>query len=363
MTHLIEDYADIFSRHKHHLGTFTGWKVKAEVDPSINCRQAPRNRVLPSSCKQDLYKYKDAGLFSDSTGLADKYCANITLVLRNQIKEIKKSTKADKYIQRKTTNKVSVEETRPLEPEKKDGQTSRNLYRMTIDFRDLHRATLNEKTCHLPSIQSIESSFHNSYVSTLDLSNCYPSILIHENSRNYFNFYMENEIWNHSRVAQGWCGSLTACQKAVSWTVRDEVLKKFVISKALTTEQFPFDSFRLFLKGFVDDLAVHSAKSFKNAAELHILCIEAVFYAIRAGGWLLKLEVSTFMNPRFVFLGLQWDMDEAASTVQNDRVKAIVFLAQCRNWLVDYFSSFIPLMKRIAMPLYYIVRTGKFTSV
>ena len=368
MTHLIEDYADIFSRHKHHLGTFKGWKVKAEVDPSINCRQAPRNRVLPSSCKQDLYKYKDAGLFSDSTGLADKYCANITLVLRNQIKEIKKSTKADKYIQRKSPNKVSVEETRPLEPEKKDSQSSRNLYRMTIDFRDLNRATLNEKTCQLPSIQSIESSFHDSYVSTLDLSNCYPSILIDENSRNYFNFYMENEIWNHSRVAQGWCGSLTACQKAVSWTFRDEVLQKFVISKALTTEQFPFDSFRLFLKGFVDDLAVHSAKSHKNAEELHILCIEAVFYAVRAGGWLLKLEVSTFMNPRFVFLGLQWDMDEAASTVQNDRVKAILDHRVPRSMpelasrlaTINYFSSFIPLMKRIAMPLYYIVRTGKF---
>jgi hypothetical protein len=179
---------------------------------------------------------------------------------------------------------------------------------------------------------------------------------------------MENEIWNHSRVAQGWCGSLTACQKAVSWTFRDEVLQKFVVSKALTTEQFPFDSFRLFLKGFVDDLAVHSAKSHKNAEELHILCIEAVFYAVRAGGWLLKLEVSTFMNPRFVFLGLQWDMDEAASTVQNDRVKAILDHRVPRSMpelasrlaTINYFSSFIPLMKRIAMPLYYIVRTGKF---
>ena len=127
MKGLIESYSDIFSRHKHHLGTFTGWKIQVEVDPSINCRQAPRNHVLPMSCKQDLLKYKQSGLFNDLTGLADKYCANITLVLRNQTKEIKKSSKADKYVQKKSPTKVTVEETRPLAPEAKQGETSRSL--------------------------------------------------------------------------------------------------------------------------------------------------------------------------------------------------------------------------------------------
>ena len=158
-TKLFDSYSDIFSRHKHHLGTFTGWQIQVEVDPSINCRQPPRNRVLPLSCKQDLLKYKQSGLFNDSTGLTDKYCANITLVLRNQTKEIKRATKADKYVMKKSPSKVTVEETRPLEPEPKEGETPRSLYRMTIDFRNLNKATKNEKTCQLPSVLSIENSF------------------------------------------------------------------------------------------------------------------------------------------------------------------------------------------------------------
>ena len=85
-------HKNLFSRSKHHLGKFTGVQAVANIDKNskINCRQAPRNNVLPPSCKQDLMKYKSSGLFEISTGLADHYCANITLVLRNQIKEQRK---------------------------------------------------------------------------------------------------------------------------------------------------------------------------------------------------------------------------------------------------------------------------------
>ena len=74
------------------------------------------------------------------------------------------------------------------------------------------------------------------------------------------------------------------------------------------------------------------------------------------------------MNDEFVFLGLFWNLKESASTVQNDRVTAILQHRVPRSMpelasrlaTTSYFSSFIPLLKRIAMPLYYIVRTGIF---
>ena len=59
--------------------------------------------------------------------------------------------------------------------------------------------------------------------------------------------------------------------------------------------------------------------SIKNAATVY-----AVFYALHHTGWLVKLEVFTFMNPRFVFLGLCWDLNDKSSKVQNDRVSSIV---------------------------------------
>ena len=131
-----------------------------------------------------------SGLFAHSTGLADDYCANITLVLRNQSKEGKDTTKATKYIQKqalksqKQASKSQNSKTETgLKPETKtqfktetiDNATpdsQRSLYRMTLDYRLLNKKTLNEKTSQLPSIQSIEAKFFNSYVTpTSSLTN------------------------------------------------------------------------------------------------------------------------------------------------------------------------------------------------
>ena len=157
-------------------------------------------------------KYKDSRLFANSTGLADAYCSNLTLVLRNQVKEQRDNTKAGKNIQ-KHSQKTSKTQTQPLSEGTPDSQ--RSLYRMTIDFRAINQVTLNEKTSQLPSLQSIEANLHNALVSTIDLSNCYPSIEIEENSRNFFNFYVEHEVWHHARLPQGWSASLAIAQRAV----------------------------------------------------------------------------------------------------------------------------------------------------
>ena len=125
---------------------------------------APRNRILPESCKQDLLKYKDSGLFANSTGLADAYCSNLTLVLRNQVKEQRDNTKAGKNIQ-KHSQKTSKTQTQPLSEGTPDSQ--RSLYRMTINFRAINQVTLNEKTSQLPSLQSIEANFHNPWSALL----------------------------------------------------------------------------------------------------------------------------------------------------------------------------------------------------
>ena len=112
-------------------------------------------------------------------------------------------------------------------------------------------------------------------------------------------------------------------QRGVLWTFRDSTLADFISSRGLTPEKFPFTSYRQFLQGFVDDLSIFSAKSIPNAEEVHCLAIEAVFYALQKAGWLVKLEVLTFMNPKIVFLGLFWNLDEESSIVQNDQFARI----------------------------------------
>jgi hypothetical protein len=215
--------------------------VQIDCDNKVKCRQAPRNRVLPASCKQDLLKYNQSGLFATSSGLANHYCANLTLVLRNQVKEQRSNTKADKNIQKhanKSQPKPSKLETQPFDIDSTP-DAQRSLYRMTKDFRSINAVTTNEKTFQLPSIQSIEANFHNAFVSIIDLSNCYPSIEIEESSRNFFNFYVKHEVWHHARLPQGWSASLAIAQRAVLWTFRDAALQEFVTNRGLTPAQFP----------------------------------------------------------------------------------------------------------------------------
>ena len=60
--------------------TLCGFKAVAHIDSKskVNCRQPPRNHVLPPSGKSDLLKYKKSGLFEHSTGGSDNYCSNLT---------------------------------------------------------------------------------------------------------------------------------------------------------------------------------------------------------------------------------------------------------------------------------------------
>ena len=80
---IFSKHSGLFSRSKHHLGKFVGFQAEAHIDETskIDCKQTQRNRVLPPSCKQDLFKYKQSGLFADSTGKTDYYCSNLTFVL------------------------------------------------------------------------------------------------------------------------------------------------------------------------------------------------------------------------------------------------------------------------------------------
>ena len=125
---------------------------------------------------------------------------------------------------------------------------------MTVDFRALNRVSKNEKTTQLPSIQAIEHNLQGCNVSSFDLTNMYPSIVLEESSRNYFNFYVEDKIFRHARLAQGWAPALSIAQQAMQYTFWDEALLSFKKDNNLCDELFPYNSFSQFLQNFVDDI-------------------------------------------------------------------------------------------------------------
>ena len=198
--------------------------------------------MIPESAYLDLMKYKQSVVFCDSVSGADRYLANITLTRRPSARELKFSTKADKYLSRlsdKASNSKK-DDNNPVPP----SQVERQLYRITLDYRDLNRATLNDTTISLPTLQSIESNFEGSIVTTLDLFNCFYSIELDEESKQYFNFFMQNEIWTHNVLAQGWSGSPKISRDAVDQTFSVKMLTKFLALKKI--KDFPFTHYGQF---------------------------------------------------------------------------------------------------------------------
>ena len=142
--------------------------------------------------------------------------------------------------------KKNVHDTLPID----DPSLIHATYRMTIDFRHLNRVMLNDHSTQLPSVQSIEVNFADSLVSTLGIANMFPSILLHESSRDYFNFYFENEILRYARLPQGWAPSLAIAQRAMIVTFSNNILQDFIMENNIDKQLFPYTHYHQFLLSF-----------------------------------------------------------------------------------------------------------------
>ena len=193
-------------------------------------------------------------------GGVDKYACNITLTRRPAAKEMKFATRADKNIARlkEKSQSASTKQTHNKDP--KDKQEDSVLYRLTIDMRTLNSATRNDTTIVLPTIESIERDFHGCNVTTLDLSNMFYNIKVNDNSTQFFNFYVEESVWSHSSLPQGWCASPKFARDAMIITFAPEVMKDFATENNLSAEDFPFRDYDQILKQFVDDLAIFTKR-------------------------------------------------------------------------------------------------------
>ena len=172
-------YKDIGSRGKHHVGTFPHWEADAQINESMNCFQKCRSHDLPDLAWEDLQLYKANNVFSIADEGIDQFTANITLTKRPATKEQNFSTKADK-----TADKIKRKNREKSADQPKE-TAQRQLYRLSIDFRSVNKATLNDCTISLPTLQSIENSFQDCHISTFDISNCFYHLKLNQRSEEF----------------------------------------------------------------------------------------------------------------------------------------------------------------------------------
>ena len=368
-------YPKLYSQHKHHIGKFTAFSAQAIIDPTVSCFQRQRGKFLPQSAKDDLNLYFENGVFKQAIEGVDKYVCNITLTRRPQAKEERCQTRADKNIVKQREKEEQKNKRKPSQDYSSNLAEERTLYRLTIDMRQINLSTRNDTTLVLPSIQTIERSFHNSHISTYDLSNMFYGITLKEDSTQFFNFYVEDTIWGHERLPQGWTASPKFGKDAMVKTFSPETLQEWRQKNNISIVDFPPNDYSAFLVTFVDDLANHTPRklpaSYKGkltAIEYHMMAMDATFYALHKHGWLISLRKSTILSDTFIFLGSTWNMKDESVGINNDRLQSILSWREPRSVpetssrlsSLLYYENHALYLKRIAYPLIRMVKSGTF---
>ena len=114
-------------------------------------------------------------------------------------------------------------------------------YSATFDFKSLNEIITDVGKLSLPTISEVEMSVRNCLVSTMDLKNQFFSIEIEPEDRPKTNFYCQNEVWQHKRLAQGLAISPYIAARAMHMTFSEEVLSDFLNKHNIV--DFPFKQF------------------------------------------------------------------------------------------------------------------------
>ena len=341
---LIDEYHEAFAKHKYDIGKFEGFTAQISVREGSSAFQRPRKMKNQdvTNIQNTMDSLIKAGVFSKANDGMQTWAANINLVDKPE-PHIFSFGKADKEI-----NKAKG--------------ILGNKARATIDFRNLNDCLIEDPRIELPSLEDLQNKVRNCFCSSFDLNQMFFGIALSEESKKYTNFWYNGELYRHEVLAMGLKLSPYVGQKAVLWTFSDSVLKDFLNTKgwSINSTEFPFSSWSQCLIFYQDDLAAFSSKNFENAETVHKNLIEAIFWALRRAGWKLSKKKSVLIAKKFKFLGVEFSTEENYSTMVEKRIQGISEWRSPRSIpetlsrlaVTTYFSSYIPLLKKITSPLH-----------
>ena len=119
-------------------------------------------------------------------------------------------------------------------------------------------------------------------------------------------------------------------------------------------------------KFYPNDICIFAKQNLKQPKETHLLCLKAVFFALKKANLVISLEKSSIFSKKFIFLGATWNMEDQSSVMNNDRLQSILKLrsprsiAKCASRLstINYYQNYIPYLKRISLCLWSMIKSG-----
>ena len=361
LNNVLDKYQNIYSTSKFQIGDFSGFRASINVKEDATAVQRERriSAHYSEGVRTTMEELTQSGVFALSEEGQNIYCCNLNVVPKPASKsDVRSSSKADKHI---------------IKMKAKENQTDKpTSFRATFDLKSLNAISVNNGRLQLPTVDETRIFVRDKLCSVLDLSNQFWSIRLDDESKKFTNFYYNGKIYWHCRMPMGFVNAPYIASKAMQYTFSDGVFEKFLRIRGLTSKDVPYKSYSEFLIVYLDDIVCGTHTSGRDASfdkfKLHSICLDAILFALEQSGWIIGLEKCEFMTQDFVFLGQRFNTVENSTGLESSRIKAIlewrsprsIAETESRLSVLSYFSSKIPGLRLIALPLIAVIRSGVF---
>ena len=361
-------YPEAFSSATRKVGKFKLFQYTPDVVEGSSSKQAPRDQKtwhFPN-VKEKIKYLKDNGLIGISPNQSTQYVHNLLFLSKRRASEAGRNcTKADLHIaghnQRLTDPTVKI--------------------RAINDLSDFNRKCLRDTpTIQLPSQDQVQDFVKGRVISSFDITEMFSSIPLHPDAYKYFNFYLDDIIYEFRVLLQGCGSSPFVATEALRQTFNDqawESLKSHHASRLSLLFHY-YSSYQQIIKAFMDDILLASKvlcehqggscdlnffcpkMNFELTCQLHLQCMEALFFAMQAAGFLLNPEKSQyFVHSKFVFIGIEFNAVNRTLNIAEDRIKSIMQYRQPRSLAevhsrvssLRWSAPYLPYLNKILLPL------------
>jgi Reverse transcriptase (RNA-dependent DNA polymerase) len=228
---ILSEHQDVFAKSKLDVGKFSDFEIKLEIHAEITAeKQRFMSEEKLAYCKKTFQEFEGLNLVEEVQ--SPKTISNLLLVPK--YKGLRDLTKASVYLAQVRGEK----------------NTS---FRIVQDLRRINAKTSNVKKA-LPKLpEFIFQKLKNKVVSSIDANEAYWHLKLHEESRPYTAFYMQNRTMQFCRMPQGLASAPACWDEAMSTIFSPKTMKE--IKKSLSQaekDQLP-DDFESFFTFYQDD--------------------------------------------------------------------------------------------------------------
>ena len=168
------------------------------------------------------------------------------------------------------------------------------------------------------------------------------------------------------KVIQGLASSVYHATAAMRVTLCQAVFDEWKAKNNVDPKKFPYKSYSEIVSAYLDDLLIYTSESL--GPDVHLMALDAIFYALQRAKWVIGPAKCEFLTKNIKFLGINVDTEEGVAHMNLERAQAILdirtprsipeLISRLSTW--TFSAPFIPMCKKLSIPLLLLAKSGKF---